>query len=55
MGQKRIGHSEGRRPRKCFRKSGGIFNAKDKDLNVTEISVYGECTENPDIFVTSYY
>ena len=29
--------------------------AKDKELNVTEISVYGECTENPDIFRASYY
>ena len=42
-------------PGSASAKAEAFFNAKDKELNVTEISVYGECTENPDIFRSSYY
>ena len=36
-------------------KAEAFFNAGGKEYSATEISVYGECTENPDIFRTNYY
>lgn len=43
-------------PGQASAKAEAFFNAgKDWEYSATEISVYGECTENPDIFKTDCY
>lgn len=45
-------------PGQAAAKAAAFFNASDEGggkYEATEISVYGECTENPDVFTSNHF